>query len=121
MQGRNIGSVKEQIRTAQAAEIFRSAFYDSQNLNTTISVSDLDELIKSENVRPSILLGGLEVAGKSLGFLSKFIPKQYSEMITNVVDDATIQHFNDSIGTIQASDSEEQHEDVKETLKFHRL
>jgi demethoxyubiquinone hydroxylase (CLK1/Coq7/Cat5 family) len=107
------------IRTAQAAEVFRSAFYDGQSSNTSISVSDLDELIMSENVRPSALISGFECVGKTLGFISKFIPKTYSELITNVVDDATIQHFNDSIGNIQ-EESQSGNDDIKETLKYHR-
>ncbi len=112
------GSKSSHLRTAHTAELFRSSFYDFQGSCTSVSVSDLDEMVKDENIRPSLLMYGFSTAGKGLGLITKMLPKTYSELITNVVDDATIQHFNDSIGAIQLDENDKC--DIKETLKFHR-
>jgi hypothetical protein len=48
----------EHIRKAQASEIFRYAYYNiSKSNNNTISVSDLDDLVSENRVRPSPFIG----------------------------------------------------------------
>ena len=106
------------VRNAQAAEIFRSSFFNSRNKETLIPVEDLDQLIVRENVRPSLLLAALEVTGTGLGVLSRFAPQSISSEISAAVDDAAVQQFNDSIRDMQLGNVE--NIDVKETLKYHR-
>ena len=84
-----------------------------------ISVSDLDQIVVSERVRPSVLLGVMEVAGGGLGFVARFAPVPVREVMKEIVDEASSQLFNDSIRDISASGTDHL-EDVKETLKYHR-
>jgi hypothetical protein len=114
----SLESGRQQLRNAQSAELFRSGFYMVKDQSTVIPVEDLDQLIKTGNVRPSIFVGAYEVAGKSLGMLSRFAPPVVAEMIAEAVDEATVQQFNDSVRKMQLDGID--NIDLKETLKFHR-
>ena len=94
------------IRKAHAAEIFRSSFYEYQHTDVSVSVFDLDQLILSEKVRPSLLINPLELTGKILGTVTRILPKNVSNFVTEVVDDATLQVFNDSIRDLQATNND---------------
>lgn len=50
--------------------------------------------------------------------MSRFAPKFVSDTLSEAVDDATVQQFNDSVRTMQLDAIE--NVDVKETLKYHR-
>lgn len=106
------------VRTAHAAESFRSSFYESLHSDINISVTDLEELIKLERVRPSALLDGYKCVGKSLGLLSRVMPTAVKDLVTEAVDDATIRQFNNSIRSMQTE--EQENVDIKESLKYHR-
>lgn len=106
------------IRNAQAAEIFRSSFYTSRNQETIIPLEDLDQLIVKDKVRPSIFVSALELTGLGLGLVSRFAPQSVSQTISEAVDDAAVQQFNDSIRDMQLQNIDDI--DVKETLKYHR-
>jgi len=111
--------MKDGVRNAQAAEVFRAAFLDASRANTRISVTDLDELVVAEKVRPSLLLPAFEIAGTALGLTARFIPsKEYSTFIATTVHEATIQQFNDIVRDMHLE--HEVNEDTKETLKYHR-
>lgn len=118
-QVRQNSDLKDGIRNAQAAEIFRSAFLDASRANTRISVTDLDELVISEKVRPSILLPAFQVVGTVLGMATRFSPsKDCSQFIAKTVNDATTQQFNDIVRDMHFS--QDGSIDTKETLKYHR-
>ena len=107
----------EHIRKAQASEVFRYAYYNSsKSNNNTISVSDIDDLVSENRVRPSILLNGYELLGSSIGLLSKIAPSSCTKIIDSIVEDATTQQFNDSLRSL-GSDT---NEDIKLTFKIHR-
>jgi hypothetical protein len=106
------------VRNAHASEIFRAAFFNLRTGESIIPVEDLDQLIVREKVRPSLSLTPLEVVGGGLGLLSRFAPKRVADALSEAVDDATTQQFNDSVRTMQLDSVE--NVDVKETLKYHR-
>lgn len=106
------------VRNAQAAEIFRSSFYSSRNQESLIPLEDLDQLVMRDKVRPSIFVTALELSGVGLGLVSRFAPKALSQGISEAVDDAAVQQFNDSIRDMQLNNIDNM--DVKETLKYHR-
>ena len=105
------------LRKAHAAEIFRSAYGRSQGLSS-ISVQDLDELVSSRKIRPSLVVGVAEVSGHLLGGLSKLLPSQVSGFVTSAIDEAVKVQFNDSIRDLSTEVSEDG--ELKETLKYHR-
>ena len=115
----NGGDLSPFIRNAQCTEIFRSNFYKASRAIITITPGDLDDIIVSEKVRPSILLGCFETLGNGLGAVARFAPSQISSVMTKVIDDAASQQFNDSIREISAIGSDS-NDDVKETIKYHR-
>lgn len=110
------------LRLAHASEIFRSNFYEAKNVSTSVSCLDLDQLIVSERARPSLLICPFEVAGKTLGFIAKYSPPSVSDALLDVVDEATIQIYNDSIRDMQHLENGNNagNNDVKEALKYHR-
>jgi hypothetical protein len=110
-------NVRPYIRSAQATEIFRAEFYRARKSDVSISPRDLDEIVVDYKVRPSALVGVLEVVGYGLGTVARVVPKSCADVVTKVVEDATSQQFNDSIRDLSA-----QHvcEDVKETINYHR-
>lgn len=107
------------IRSAHCTEIFRSTYYKASRAVITITPGDLDDIIVSEKVRPSILLGCFETLGTGLGTAARFAPTQFTTALTKIVDDAASQQFNDSIREISSIGSET-NDDVKETIKYHR-
>ena len=107
------------IRNAHCTEIFRSTFYKASRAVITITPGDLDDIIVSEKVRPSILLGCFEALGTGLGTVARFSPNQLTGALTKMVDDAASQQFNDSIREISAL-GPDLNDDVKETIKYHR-
>ncbi len=77
-------SVKEAtVRNTQASEVFRSAFLDGSNNNDRVSLTDLDYLISEQRVRPSALLGIYQLAGLSLGAVTKVAPQDISEFVND--------------------------------------
>ena len=113
----SVFNVRPYIRSAQATEIFRAEFYRARKSDVSISPRDLDEIVVDYKVRPSALVGVLEVVGYGFGTMARVVPKSCADVITKVVEEATSQQFNDSIRDLSA-----QHvcEDVKETIKYHR-
>lgn len=116
---RNADNLSSYIRSAHCTEIFRSTYYKASKAIITITPGDLDDIIVSEKVRPSILLGCFENFGTALGTVARFAPNHISSVLTKVVDDAAQQQFNDSIREISSMGSESNY-DVKETIKYHR-
>ena len=119
MSSSNVDNLSSYIRSAHCTEIFRSTYYKASKAIITITPGDLDDIIVSEKVRPSVLLGCFENFGSALGTVARFAPTHISSVLTKVVDDAAQQQFNDSIREISAMGSES-HDDVKETIKYHR-
>lgn len=122
------------IRNAQATEIFRNTFLSASGNKETIGVSDLDELIIASRSRPSALLGLFQTTGFILGKTSKLLPSECSKLLVNVVNEASLQQFNDTIrnlhnisATMPEKNSEnissinsDTIEEIKETIKYHR-
>lgn len=112
-------NVNHHVRNAHAAELFRQSYYMSKKGGqTSITVEDLDQLVISENSRPSVLLPLVEISGKALALATHFVPPFCKDILDYAVDEATIQQFNDSIRDMQQDGVD--NVDVKETLKFHR-
>ncbi len=105
------------IRTAQSTEIFRSSFFSAKSANVTVSASDLDDLVKTEYVRPSLLIPVFQIAGTTLGIATKFLPNSLSKAVELTVNSAAIEQLNDCVRDAQAENNDEV---VKETFKFHR-
>lgn len=119
--------VKEHIRMAQANEIFRSSFIRSSKSDTTISPQDLDDLVRMNRVRPSLLVDVLEVSGQGLGLMTRYSPPVVKDMISKAVVDASAEQFNDSIRelaenkeAVRCEYTKGQILELKETLKYHR-
>lgn len=113
----NKQEIQQAIRSAQAIELFRSSFYKSSKNSINISISDLDQLILSEKVRPSLTIGVVETIGFLAGNLVRIIPANHvTSYTTKIIDEAITEQLNDSIRRLQSSENI----DVKETLKFHR-
>ena len=123
---RNVSSSNNEViapyvRSAHCTEVFRSEFYKARRSDVTISPRDLDEIIVDFKVRPSILVGMMEVAGYGLGTMARITPVPCSTIITKIVEDAASQQFNDSIRDLSAADAhDDTNDDVKETIKYHR-
>jgi hypothetical protein len=84
------------LRRGHAAEIFRAAFYESRNAGFRVSVLDLDQLVSIERERPSVLVKPFELAGLGLGLATRLSPfPTCATQITEAVDDATVNQFND--------------------------
>ena len=113
---RSCSSTKESIRLAQASEIFRSSYFRSNSDKVNISIDDIDELIVTRRVRPSILICALEISAGGLGTISRVLPRVITENLDHAVNDAVLQQLNDCIRTTRTHDSI----DLKETLKYHR-
>lgn len=116
---RSEANLSSYIRNAHCTEIFRSTFYKASRAVITITPGDLDDIIVSEKVRPSLLLGCFEALGTGLGTVARFAPSQLTGALTKMVDDAASQQFNDSIREISAL-GPDLNDDVKETIKYHR-
>lgn len=109
--------ITEALRHAQASEMFRRSYLFGQRAQNRVSVSDIDDLMIANRSRPSLLLGVLQFSGATLGMVSRVLPKDCSNNLNQVVQEATIQQFNDIIRDLQhQSDCE----DTKETIKYHR-
>lgn len=105
------------LRIAQTTENFRSCYYKASNASLNLSLSDIDQLIITERVRPSILIEIYSKLGQITGNLNKFnFSSEMKQIIDESVDDACIQLLNDSVREL----NHEQDVDIKETLKFHR-
>ena len=119
-------TVKTHLRQAQSIELFRSKFCPTIGSNASISVGDIDDLVKANNVRPSSLMAGVEILGVATGLAYKLTPSPVKSYIVKGVNDAVNYQFNNSIRELQVEDSSnsaaEGHlkADVKDTLKFHR-
>jgi len=83
----------------------------------SVSTVDLDDLIHQNRVRPSLLVGVLDCAGRATGFATSFLPSAGIEIVDRVVDECSVQEFNDGMRSVHGVP---QNEDIKETLKFHR-
>jgi demethoxyubiquinone hydroxylase (CLK1/Coq7/Cat5 family) len=116
--------VRKHIRKAQATEIFRSKLFYVSNSNTTISVNDLDDLIKLHKIRPSLLVGALEMTASTLGVAVRLSPQPIRQSVLAAVQEASARHFNDSIRDITSSIDAQENElitdEIKESLKYHR-
>lgn len=105
------------LRSAQAVEVFRSSYLKSKDETFSVSVADLDDLIVLKDVRPSLLIGILNLTGSATGKLAKVLPNASSEVLNRIVHDCSVHEFNDCMRSIyNASECE----DIKATLKFHR-
>lgn len=119
-------TIAKTIRNAQATEIFRKNFYQMKNQESFIPLDDLDHLIVSEKIRPSLFINIFEFTGKSLGMITKYSPSIVSNIIVHAIDESATQQFNDSIRNMQSTNDNSnieinmKCEDIKETLKFHR-
>jgi demethoxyubiquinone hydroxylase (CLK1/Coq7/Cat5 family) len=85
----------------------------------SITPSDLDDIVITERVRPSLLIGAFQGLGRGLGLIARFSPKPCTDFVTKIVDEAASQQFNDAIRDIQGI-ADSTNDDVKETLKYHR-
>jgi demethoxyubiquinone hydroxylase (CLK1/Coq7/Cat5 family) len=115
-------SLEGVIRSVHAAEIFRASFLEASRSSDRISPSDLDDVVISKNVRPSIFVGLYEMGGKVLGTAAKIGPPNFAQIVSKVVNDAAIQQFNDGIRDIQQCGDPHAlgDMDLKETIKYHR-
>jgi hypothetical protein len=124
---------EEAVRNAQATEIFRASYLSSSKSSTRVSTSDLDDLLTQQRARPSIFLPLLHLGGFSLGILSRVLPETCSTTLNNVIHEATIQQFNDTIRDLSSSaassvgEQSGSHvvddsfsEEIKDTMKYHR-
>lgn len=109
-------SIQSHVRKSHAVEIFRSQFLKTSQSTQSISVNDLDDLVKFHRIRPSLLLPVIQALGMGLGLASRFTPAQ--AILISAVNSTTEQHLNDSIRALKGGDDEQ--EDIKETLKYHR-
>jgi len=124
----NGGTVKTYLRQAQSIELFRSKFCQTIGSNTSISIRDIDDLIKANNVRPSSLMAGVEFLGFATGMAYKITPTPIKSYIVKGVNDAVAYQLNNSIRDLQEEDPSSSSNvaeghlkaDVKDTLKFHR-
>lgn len=114
----SVDNTANYLRNAHASEVFRSAYHHGKHSNTSVSVSDLDEMIVLERTRPSALLGVLDIAGTGLGLIARVTPECVSHTLTTAVEEATIQQFNDSIRSMHGMANDD--DGLKDTLKFHR-
>eukprot|EP01041_Mallomonas_annulata_P002946 gene2946-5791_t len=114
-----ITNLSSHIRGAQAAECFRSTYSQSSNSSVRISSSDLDDIVCTRYVRPSILIGFWGTLGAVVGSISRFTPRPVKNAIEKIVDDAVQEQLNDSIRKMQ-DEGLGGDIDVKETIKFHR-
>jgi len=104
------------IRIAQASEVFRTAYASSSASNISLSVSDIDDLVKEKCVRPSLLIQKYKLCGMGLGILSRVLPSSCSNELSKVVDETVRTHLNNAI----REGGESLDDDIKQTLKYHR-
>lgn len=125
--------VKTYLRQAQSIELFRSKFCQTIGSDVSISVGDIDDLVKTNNVRPSSLIAGVELLGLATGIAYKLTPSPVKSYIVKGVNDAVAYQLNNSIRDLQDDDHNKSSStatasaaenylraDVKDTLKFHR-
>ena len=116
--------VHAHIRKAQLIESFRSKFLEAIGSDTTIAVTDLDDLTRQNRVRPSVFISKMESLGVGIGTASKVIPGPCKDFLVNVINSVSAQHLNDSIRDLQGTGVDGQdkciREEVKESLKYHR-
>lgn len=127
---KNSEELHDCIRNAQATEIFRNTFLSASGNKETVGISDLDELVISNRSRPSALLGLFQTTGFILGKTSKILPEHCSKLLVNVVNEASLQQFNDTIRNLHnisaaqaepdSSPDSDVIEEIKETIKYHR-
>ena len=108
-------STQEILRLAQTVEIFRTSYFKSSH-SSSISISDIDDLVVSNKIRPSALVGIAETTGTSIGFLSKFLPQNCKADLDRSVNETSVQQLNDCIRSGRTNEGP----DVIETLKYHR-
>ena len=124
---------KALLRQAQSIELFRSQFYRTSNSDVTISVNDIDDLIKHSQVRPSLLITPFECLGATIGTVYRFSPTPIKTYIANGINLAVSNQFNNNIRDLQDDNQDTEHtsntpsssasdfsNEVKETLKYHR-
>ena len=104
------------IRRAQSAEAFRSAYSAASKNSVSISVSDIDDLVKENYVRPSPLINAFQFCGLALGSLARVMPSSCTNIVTSIVDEAARTSLNN--GLREGGDGMQG--DIKETLKYHR-
>lgn len=124
--------VKTYLRQAQSIELFRSKFCQTIGSDASISLIDIDDLVKANNVRPSSLIAGIELLGFATGVAYKLTPSPVRSYIVKGVNDAVSYQLNNSIRDLQEEDLSNSSSsandivegnlrtDVKDTLKFHR-
>ena len=110
-------TVSSVVRSAQAVEVFRSSYLNNRDKNLSVSTADIDDLIVLKDIRPSLLVGILDLTGKATGALTKVLPNSSSEVLNRIVNDCSVQELNDGMRSIY---NVSECEDIKATLKFHR-
>lgn len=104
------------IRRAQSAEAFRSAYSSASKNSVSISVADIDDLVKENYVRPSPLINAFQLGGLALGSLARVMPSSCTNIVTSIVDEAARTSLNN--GLREGGDGMQG--DIKDTLKYHR-
>ena len=104
------------IRRAQSAEAFRSAYSSASKNSVSISVADIDDLVKENYVRPSPLISAFQLGGLALGSLARVMPSSCTNIVTSIVDEAARTSLNN--GLREGGDGMQG--DIKDTLKYHR-
>lgn len=111
-------SIEDSVRSAQAVETFRSAYYKAAKTQATLSMTDITQILLAERVRPSLFINVFEALGHASGTVARFAPtKDVESLFTKAIDNAATQQLNDSIRQLSTVENAE---DVRETLKFHR-
>lgn len=122
---REINDIHCHLRKVQILEIFRIQFQKSINSNISVSMSDIDSLVKESHVRPSLLIAGFNCLGLGVGTLCKYSPIPVQTYIIGGVNQALKDHFNDSLRDFQvdsdedAADADADADNVKESSYSH--
>jgi demethoxyubiquinone hydroxylase (CLK1/Coq7/Cat5 family) len=119
--------LENHIRKAQSIEMFRSKFFHTIGSDVTISSTDIDDLVKENYVRPSILIFGIETLGSVTGTIYRYSPYPIKQYMISGVNRAVSDQFNGSLRDLQDDESKELPDnlyslksDIRETLKYHR-
>ena len=94
-------NLKNHIRKTQSLEVFRSQFNSTIGSSVSISISDIDCLVRDYQVRPSILTAGLKCLGFSTGVICNSIPSFAQNYIIQGVNHSIQDHLNDSLRDLQ--------------------
>ena len=94
-------NLKRHIRKTQSLEVFRSQFNSTIRSSVSISISDIDCLVRDYQVRPSILSAGFKCLGFSTGVICNSVPSFAQNYIIQGVNHAIQDHLNDSLRDLQ--------------------